>query len=194
MNNLIREIRPALVATALLTILLCVVYPVVVWAIAQTVFPNQANGSLLLDSSGKTIGSELIGQPFTANHYFHARPSAAGNGYDGTSSGGSNLGPLSQKLIDAVSQRVADYRELNEIPANVAVPADAVTASASGLDPHISVTNARLQANRIAQTRNIEVSRVNHLIETNTESKSLGILGEDGVNVLKLNIALDKER
>jgi len=193
MNYLIREIRPALVATALLTILLCVVYPLVVWAVAQTVFPNQANGSLLLDSSGKTIGSVLIGQPFTADRYFHPRPSAAGNGYDGTSSGGSNLGPLSQKLIDAVSQRVADYRELNGVPANVAVPADAVTASASGLDPHISVANARLQANRVAQTRNIEISRVNRLIEANTESKSLGILGEEGVNVLKLNIALDKE-
>ncbi|MBK8128205.1 MAG: K(+)-transporting ATPase subunit C [bacterium] len=193
MKNLVRELRPALVATAVLTVLLCVVYPVVVWAIAQTLFPSQANGSLLFNSSGKTIGSELIGQPFTAVRYFHPRPSAAGNGYDGASSGGSNLGPLSLKLIDAVSQRVANYREINGVPASVAVPADAVTASASGLDPHISLANAKLQANRVAQARDIEVSRVIGLIEANTDSKAFGILGEDGVNVLMLNLALDME-
>lgn len=193
MKNLVSELRPALVATAVLTVLLCVVYPVGVWAIAQTLFPSQANGSLLFNSSGKTIGSELIGQPFTAVHYFHPRPSAAGNGYDGASSGGSNLGPLSLKLIDAVSQRVANYREINGVPASVAVPADAVTASASGLDPHISLANAKLQANRVAQARDIEVSRVIGLIEANTDSKPLGILGEEGVNVLMLNLALDME-
>jgi K+-transporting ATPase ATPase C chain len=177
----------------MLTILMGVIYPLAVWGIAQAVFSQKANGSLLTDATGKTIGSELIGQPFTAARYFHPRPSAAGNGYDGASSGGSNLGPLSQKLSAAISERVATYRTVNGVPQGVDIPADAVTASASGLDPHISLANATLQAPRVAQERGVELQRVLRFVEGNTEPRSLGFLGEPVVNVLLLNIALDKE-
>jgi K+-transporting ATPase ATPase C chain len=178
----------------LLIVLLCGVYPLVVWGIAQAVFPTQANGSLITNAAGTVIGSELIGQSFTDARYFHPRPSAAGNGYDGTSSGGSNFGPLSQKLIDQVTQRVADYRALNGVHSSMAIPADAVTASASGLDPHISLANARLQAPRVAEARNISIDRVHSFVEGATVGRAFGILGEPGVNVLMLNLALDKER
>jgi K+-transporting ATPase ATPase C chain len=191
MKLLFGELRPALIATLVFTILLCGIYPVVVWCVSQALFSHKANGSLIEDASGKVIGSELIGQPFTAARYFHPRPSAAGSGYDGASSGGSNLGPLSQKLHDAVSQRVAVYRELNGVPAHIRIPADAVTASASGLDPHISLANARLQANRVARARGIDAGRVNQLVDAHVDTKPLGFLGEEGVNVLKLNLALD---
>ncbi len=194
MKALVQELRPALLATLLLTVLLCGVYPLVVWGIAQTVFPSQANGSLITNATGTVIGSELIGQTFTNARYFHPRPSAAGNGYDGASSGGTNLGPLSQKLIDQVTKRIADYRALNEVPSNVSIPADAVTASASGLDPHISLANARLQAPRVAQARNMSTDRVLRLVEGAIDGRSFGILGEPGVNVLLLNLALDNER
>lgn len=194
MKALIQELRPALLATLLLTILLCGVYPLIVWGIAQAVFPTRANGSLITNATGTVIGSELIGQPFTDARYFHPRPSAAGNGYDGASSGGTNLGPLSQKLIDQVTRRVADYRALNGVPSSIAIPADAVTSSASGLDPYISLANARLQAPRVAQARNISTDRVLRYIESATDGRDLGILGEPGVNVLMLNLALDKER
>lgn len=194
MNSLIREIRPALVATGLLTILLCLIYPVVVWTIAQTVFPNQANGSLIRDERGIVVGSVLIGQPFSSDKYFLPRPSSAGAGYDAASSGGSNLGPLSQKLSDQIAARVLEYRKLNSLTDSVDVPADAVTSSASGLDPHISLANALLQAPRVAQARNISTERVHKYIEDAIEGRALGILGEPGVNVLIVNIALDKER
>ena len=139
MKNLISELRVSVVATLSLAVIVCGIYPLVVWGVAQTLFPEKANGSLIV-RDGKTIGSELLAQNFTGPKYFHPRPSAAGDvGYDATSSGGSNLGPTSKKLIDSVKERVEAYRAENNLPPAVPVPADAVTASASGLDPHVSV-------------------------------------------------------
>ena len=177
--------------TAMLAVVCCGIYPLVVFGIAQTVFHDQANGSLIVDKDGTIHGSRLIGQQFTAEKYFHSRPSAAGNGYDATSSGGSNLGPTSQKMNDAVTQRLADYRTQNNLATNALVSADAVTASGSGLDPHISVANAELQASRVAKARNLAVEQVLALVRANTDSADLGILGDPGVNVLPLNLALD---
>jgi K+-transporting ATPase ATPase C chain len=163
-------------------------------------FHHQANGSLIrkdgtpTDNDAEAVGSALLGQQFSDAKYFHPRPSAAGDGYDPTSSGGSNLGPLSQKLIDATRDRVAKYRAENHLDSTVLVPADAVTCSASGLDPHISVANAAFQSQRVADARKIPVDRVKALIAQNTEGPDLGLLGEAGVNVLKLNIALDNEK
>jgi K+-transporting ATPase ATPase C chain len=188
---LLQELKSAILATLILAILLCGIYPVVVWGIAQVVFPRQANGSLL-NLNGQVIGSSLIGQPFSGERYFHPRPSAAGSdGYDATSSGGSNLGPLSQKLMDQVKERTSAYRVENYIPAGVPIPADAVTASGSGLDPHISVKNAELQTARVAKARGIAEDEVRKEISRSTEGPDLGFLGEAGVNVLKLNLALD---
>jgi len=137
-------------------------------------------------------GSKLLAQGFTAEKYFHPRPSAAGNGYDAASSGGSNLGPTSKKLADSVAQNVADYRAQNGLATNAPVPADAVTASGSGLDPHISVRNAELQAPRVAQARGLTLEKVREFIRKSTDSADLGFLGEPGVNVLRLNLALDE--
>jgi K+-transporting ATPase ATPase C chain len=188
---LLQELKSAILATLILAILLCGIYPVVVWGIAQVVFPRQANGSLL-NLNGQVIGSSLIGQPFSGERYFHPRPSAAGSdGYDATSSGGSNLGPLSQKLMDQVKERTSAYRVENYTPAGVPIPADAVTASGSGLDPHISVKNAELQTARVAKARGIAEDEVRKEISRSTEGPDLGFLGEAGVNVLKLNLALD---
>jgi K+-transporting ATPase ATPase C chain len=158
---------------------------------SQALFRDKANGSLIVDAGGVVRGSRLIGQPFTADKYFHPRPSSAGNGYDPTSSGGSNLGPTSQKLRDAIAQNITDYRTQNGMATNAAVPADAVTGSASGLDPHISLENARLQAERVAKTRGLNLEKVRELIQQNTDAADLGILGDPGVNVLRLNLALD---
>ena len=133
----------------------------------------------------------LLGQQFTADKYFHPRPSAAGNGYDATSSGGSNLGPTSKKLADTITQNIADFRSQNGLATNAPVPADAVTASGSGLDPHIGLRNAELQAPRVAKARNVSVEIVLELVHANTDSADLGFLGDPGVNVLKLNLALD---
>jgi K+-transporting ATPase ATPase C chain len=164
----------------------------VIWGISQLLFPHQANGSLIESSDRRVVGSEWLGQNFAAAKYFHPRPSAAGaNGYDASSSSGSNLGPTSQKLIDAVKARVAAYRTENSLAADALVPGDAVTSSGSGLDPHISVKNALLQAQRVATARNTSVEAVKAAIEKSTDGPSLGILGEAGVNVLKLNLALD---
>ena len=155
--------------------------------------PHQANGSLIEGADRKIIGSEWLGQNFTGAKYFHPRPSAAGsNGYDAASSSGSNLGPTSQKLIDAVKQRVADYRAENGLATDALVPGDAVTASGSGLDPHISPKNALLQAARVAKERGASVDVVKAEIAKATAGPSLGILGDAGVNILKLNLALDK--
>lgn len=191
MKRLVSELRGAVMVTLALAVVCCGIYPVVVFGISQVLFRDKANGSLIVDSNGTIHGSRLIGQQFTAEKYFHSRPSAAGNGYDATSSGGSNLGPTSKKLADSVAQNIADYRSQNGLGTNEPVPADAVTASASGLDPHISVRNAELQTSRVAKARNLTVDKIRELVRSNTDQPGLGILGEPGVNVLKLNLALD---
>jgi|ERR1017187_2327028 K+-transporting ATPase ATPase C chain len=191
MKNFFTEIRSAVMVTVMLAVVCCGIYPLVVFGIGQTLFHDQANGSLLVDKDGTIRGSRLLGQQFTSEKYFQSRPSAAGNGYDATSSGGSNLGPTSQKLNDALAQRIADYRTQNNLATNASVPADAVTASGSGLDPHISIRNAELQTPRVAKARNLPVEKVLALVRANTDAASLGFLGEPGVNVLSLNLALD---
>ena len=192
MKELFAEIRGALLVTLMLAVVGCGLYPLVVFGIAQTFFRDQANGSLIVDASGTVRGSKLLAQGFTAEKYFHPRPSAAGNGYDATSSGGSNLGPTSKKLADSVAQNVADYRTQNGLATNAPVPADAVTASGSGLDPHISVRNAELQLPRVAKARSLTLEKVRELIHQNTDSAGLAFLGEPGVNVLGLNLTLDE--
>jgi K+-transporting ATPase ATPase C chain len=174
-------------------VILCGMYPAFVWVVAQGLFPREANGSLITEK-GTVIGSSLLAQGFAGERYFHPRPSAAGQGYDAASSGGSNLGPISQKLIDTVKQRVADYRKENGLGPDASVPADAVTTSASGLDPHISVQNALLQARRVAYARGMSGDGIRKRIEEHTEGRTLWIFGEPRVNVLKLNIALDGRR
>ena len=154
-------------------------------------FPNKAAGSLVLDANGKPIASTLLGQTFSADKYFNPRPSAAGTGYDSTSSGGSNLGATSQTLHDNVKQRVADYRKANGLSDTQLVPADAVEASASGLDPHISVKNALLQLPRVAKARGMSEDDLNKVMALYTDGRDFGILGEPGVNIVKLNLALD---
>jgi potassium-transporting ATPase KdpC subunit len=191
MKALLKETLASILATLIFAVVLCGVYPLIIWGAAQLLFPFKANGSLVESKELRVIGSEWLGQNFTAAKYFHPRPSA-GQGYDASSSGGSNLGPTSQKLADTVKQRVADYRAENGLPENVLVPADAVNASGSGLDPHISVKNAELQAPRVAKERGLGLDAVKAQITKATDGPSLGILGEPGVNVLKLNIALDK--
>ncbi len=159
-QELLQEVKVSVLATLALVIILCGVYPLVVWGIAQIAFPSQANGSLV-ERQGQIVGSALMAQNFSSPQYFHPRPSAAGDtGYDGTSSGGSNLGPLSQKLIDQVKERIAGYRAENDLPADTLIPADAVTASGSGLDPHISLKNAELQAPRVANARGLSPDRI----------------------------------
>lgn len=260
MKTLVKDILTSLLATLLLGVVLCGIYPVLIWGAGQFLFPHQANGSLIEDSSHQIVGSEWIGQNFTSAKYFQPRPSAAGTGYDATSSGGSNLGPTSKKLIngttkstalppkvaggplqpgpdvedyDGVKMRVLSYCDANAIaydliqdgkvvdpkayktekgdydpvklitafnddakpltvkPASL-IPGDAVTASASGLDPHISPKNAAFQAARVAKERHLSLDAVNAEIAKATEGPTFGILGESVVNVLKLNIALDK--
>jgi K+-transporting ATPase ATPase C chain len=186
------ELRGAIMATLMLAIVCCGIYPLVVFGFSQMFFPNQANGSLIRDQNGTIRGSRLIGQQFTSDKYFQSRPSAAGNGYDATSSGGSNLGPTSSNLVAVIAQRIADYRAQNHLATNALVPADAVTASGSGLDPHISLRNAELQAPRVAQARNLPVEKVQTLVRANTDPAGFGILGVPGVNVLALNLALDQ--
>lgn len=192
MKTILSEIRPAIVSTLVFAVVCCGFYPLVVTGISKVAFADKANGSLVVDQNGTLIGSELLGQNFTGEGYFHPRPSTAGaNGYDAASSSGSNLGPTSQKLADQLKERIAAYRTLNGLAENQPVPADAVTASASGLDPHISLANAELQAARVAKARAVTQEKVKELIAANTDKASLGLLGVDGVNVLKLNLALD---
>ena len=190
MKNLVAELRASIAATLLLAVLCCGIYPAVVWAVGQGLFSGKANGSLVR-VDGKVAGSSLLGQGFTAPNYFHPRPSAAGQGYDAASSSGTNLGPTSKKLIEDVKQRVADYRTGNGLPPDARVPADAVTSSASGLDPHISVRNATLQAARVAKARGIGEKEVLAKVGAHTEGRTLGLLGEPRVNVLTLNLSLD---
>jgi K+-transporting ATPase ATPase C chain len=194
MKNLFSELRAAVMVTLALAVVCCGIYPLIVYGIGQLAFRDQANGSLIVGQDGVIHGSRLIGQQFTADKYFHSRLSDAGaNGmsYDPTASGGSNLGPTSQKLRDTVAQAVSDYRTQNGLATNAPVPADAVTASASGLDPHISLANAELQTPRVAKARSLAEDKVRQLIRAHTDAPSLGFLGEPGVNVLTLNLALD---
>jgi K+-transporting ATPase ATPase C chain len=175
-----------------LTVLLGIVYPLLMTGIAQVAFPNQANGSLVKDASGNVVGSALLAQAFTQPQYFHPRPSAAGaNGYDATASGGSNLGPTNQKLIDTVQSNADAYRQDNGLASDAEVPVDAVTASASGLDPDISPANALLQVHRVAAARGLSDDQVRSMVNQYTEGRTLFVLGEPRVNVLKLNLALD---
>jgi K+-transporting ATPase ATPase C chain len=153
--------------------------------------PRQGQRSLIVEKDGTIRGSKLLGQGFTAEKYFHPRPSAAGNGYDAANSSGSNLGPTSQKLNDAIKERLEAYRKENGIKETDPVPADAVTASGSGLDPHISVRNAELQIPRVAKARGLSEEKLGGLIKQHTDSRDLGVLGDPGVNVLTLNLALD---
>jgi K+-transporting ATPase ATPase C chain len=193
MKTIAKDIFTATVSTLLFAVVLCGLYPVVTWGLSQLLFPHQANGSLIESADRHIVGSEWLGQNFAAPKYFHPRPSAAGaNGYDAMSSSGSNLGPTSQKLVDTVKARVAAYRTENGLAADALVPGDAVTASGSGLDPHISVENALLQVQRVAEARKLTPDAVKTAIANNTDGPSLGILGEPGVNVLKLNLALDQ--
>jgi len=191
MKALFSEIRGAVFATLVLAIVCCGLYPLVVFGISQAFFRDKANGSLIVDQDGTVRGSKLLAQGFTADKYLHPRPSAAGNGYDAASSGGSNLGPTSQKLRDAIKDRVAAYRKENGLSETEPVPADAVTASGSGLDPQISLRNAELQTPRVAKARGLSEEKVRELVQQNTDRRDLGVLGEPGVNVLELNLALD---
>ncbi len=181
-----RNLTTAILMTAVTTIMLGLIYPLVMTALAQAIFPTQANGQLIA-RDGKLIGSRLIGQPFTGPGYFHSRPSAAGNGYDAANSGGTNLGPTNQKLIARVE---ADVAQLHAENPGVPIPVDAVTTSASGLDPDISVAYAEFQAPRIARERHMTDEAVHRLIRQHIETRQFGVLGEPRVNVLQLNLAL----
>lgn len=192
MQAIISELRAAIVSTLVIAVVCCGFYPLAVTGIAKLAFTRQADGSLLVDKHGVVIGSALLGQNFSGERYFHPRPSAAGpSGYDPTSSGGSNFGPTSQKLADSIKERVTVYRTSNGLTADQQVPADAVTASGSGLDPHISLANAALQVARVAQARALPPEKVTALIASNTDRATFGLLGVNGVNVLNLNLALD---
>lgn len=190
MKDLVAELRASIAATLLLAVLCCGIYPAVVWAVGQGLFSHKANGSLVR-VDGKVAGSSLLAQGFTAPNYFHPRPSAAGQGYDAAGSSGTNLGPTSKKLIESVKERVDAYRVENGLTPDARVPADAVTSSASGLDPHISVRNATLQAARVAKARGIGEKEVLAKVGAHTEGRTFGLLGEPRVNVLTLNLSLD---
>jgi potassium-transporting ATPase KdpC subunit len=187
-----RQLLPALVMVLVFTVITGVLYPLLVTGAGQLLFHDQANGSIL-ERDGEPVGSGLIGQPFSQPEYFHPRPSSAGDGYDGSQSQGSNLGPTNPDLLADVAERAAAYRQLNGLAPDTPVPVDAVTGSGSGLDPHISVANAELQAPRVAQARGVPVEQVLALVEEHTDGRDLGVLGEPGVNVLELNLALDTE-
>jgi K+-transporting ATPase ATPase C chain len=198
MNVIWQHLRIAALMIVVLTVLTGLAYPLAITAVAQVAFPRQANGSLI-ERNGQVVGSELIGQPFTEPGYFHPRPSVTVNSdnpkqdepYNAANSAGSNLGPTNQKLIDTVAERAKAYREVNGLAANVQVPVDAVTASASGLDPHITPANAALQAPRVARARGLSEARVQQLVTEHAEGRTLLVLGEPRVNVLHLNLALD---
>lgn len=188
-NDFTSALRPAIVMTILFAILLGIGYPLAMTGIGQALFPSQANGSLIRDSGGKVIGSTVVGQAFTSDRYFQTRPSAAGDGYDGLASSGSNLGPTAQALTDRVKADV-EKRRAEGVTGDVS--ADLVTASGSGLDPDLSPAAALAQAPRIAKLRELSVERVRALVAAETRHPLLGFLGEDRVNVLALNQALDR--
>jgi K+-transporting ATPase ATPase C chain len=191
MRTFIRQLRPALIVVVVFTLICGVAYPLLTTAIGQAVFNDKANGSLIT-RGGVVVASKLIGQSFVAPQYFHPRPSAAGTGYDGSNSSGSNLGPTNPDLLRVVDERAKAYRAENGLGSNGLVPVDAVTASGSGLDPHISIANARLQAPRVAKARSLTIDQVQTLIREHTDGRGLAVLGEPGVNVVELNLALDQ--
>jgi potassium-transporting ATPase KdpC subunit len=191
MKTFLSELKTSLLLTLVFAVLLCGAYPLVVWAGAQAFFSDQANGSLLTDNDGTVRGSLLLAQNFSSDKYFQPRPSAAGTGYDATNSSGTNLGPTSQKLADSIKAAVVAYRTANGLAADAAVPADAVTSSGSGLDPHISPANAQVQAARVARARGLPSSQVQLLVQQHTRGRGWGVFGEPTVNVLQLNLALD---
>ena len=190
-NNMtiFKQIYPAIMMTIVLTITLGVIYPLVVTGLSQVLFKEKAMGSLV-ERDGKVIGSRIIGQPFSGPGYFHPRPSAAGSGYDATASGGTNLGPTSQKLFETNVKSAADA--LREQNPNAPIPVDLVTASASGLDPHITPAAAEFQVERVARERGLSADEVRRLVRRHTEGRQLGFLGEPRVNVLEMNLALDQ--
>jgi K+-transporting ATPase ATPase C chain len=192
MKILFTETGRCIVATLFFAVILCGVYPLVVFGTAQLLFPYQANGSLITDKSGAVRGSALLAQNFTGAQYFHPRPSAAGaDGYDASASGGSNLGPTSTNLFAAMARRISDYRAENNLATNAPVPADAVTASASGLDPHITPANAAIQIPRVAKARGLTEQHLRALVEQSLSGRDLRLWGEPRVNVMTLNFALD---
>jgi K+-transporting ATPase ATPase C chain len=187
---MLQQLMPALRITVVLTLLTGCLYPALVTGLAKAIFPRQAAGSLIV-RDGKQTGSEIIGQKFTRPEYFHGRPSAAGDGYDAANSGGSNLGPTNQKLVDRIKADIEVFRRENPLFQG-SIPADLVTASASGLDPHISPASAYAQVERVARVRHIPVDQVQRLVDGHLEGRQLRFLGEPHVNVLKLNLALDR--
>ena len=187
-----RQLSAALRAILVLTLLVGVVYPLTVMLVGRLAFSDAAEGSLL-HHDGRVVGSRLIGQAFEGDQWFHPRPSSAGDGYDAMASSPSNLGPGNPELLDAVAERVAAYRRENHLGATVSVPGDAVTGSGSGLDPHISPANARIQVARVAEARGLTVAQVRGLVEDHVATTPLG-LAPDTVNVLELNLALDDLR
>jgi len=189
---MLSELKPAILMTILLTVITGLLYPLAVTGIAQTILPDQANGSLIT-RHGQVVGSGLIGQNFSKPEYFHPRPSAAGqNGYDAAASGGSNLGPSNPALGDRLKKDAATFRTDNPDYSGP-IPSDAITTSGSGLDPEISPANARAQLMRVAKARNADVNAVRTLVQTLTEGRQFGFLGEPRVNVLQLNQALDEQ-
>ena len=186
------QIRPAILVTLVLMVITGLLYPAAVTGVAQLVFPRQANGSLV-QRNGRTIGSELIGQTFTSAAYFHSRPSAAGSGYDATASGGTNKGPTDRKLADTLIAGAVDSAVKLDGVRRGAIPTDMATSSASGLDPHISPANAWLQVARVARARGVDSARVAGILARHVERRQFGFLGEPRVNVLMLNLALDRE-
>lgn len=191
MRAFVRQLLPALLALTVFTLIAGVLYPLTTTLVAQMAFGDKADGDLI-ERDGEVVGSRLIGQPFVSDAYFHSRPSAAGTGYDAAASSGSNLGPLDETLLDLVAERIDTYRSTNGLDAAVRVPVDAVTASGSGLDPHISLANARLQTPRVATARGLDVDVVEALVRRHTDAPDLLVLGEPAVDVASLNLALDE--
>ena len=194
MKKTLNLLKTSALTTLIFAVLLCLVYPLLVFAVGQIFFHHKADGSLAMQKAPETIiGSTLIGQNFQKEIYFHPRPSSAGKtGYDASNSSASNLGPTSEKLITTLKTRASSYRSINSIPQETPLPADAVTSSGSGLDPHISVDNALLQIPRVAKARNLSEATLHNILKKYTERPTFGFLGEPRVNVLLLNLALDE--